>query len=219
MQTIKQFLVLTILLMVAACKNDENKIKKGHISIQWVNLVSKDFNFAKNWEYTEGIYKNEWAQLSCDGICPEGIEKMMDEKGKISIDSMTAFYKLVDTTHLFHSLQCDAWCYEYAGTNAINVLKNKDTIECYTQQNAATHCSLKLKLINDDCTPTIELSSIAPDGDKTYTCNGGEIKIDNIALQKDTLKAEFSFTFDHPENPKQPMFWKGKILQKINKAN
>jgi hypothetical protein len=207
---------LAIGIILVACNTTENKTEKGHIAIQWVNPIPGDFSFAQQWDYQEGIYKNEFSQLVCDGLCPEGIENMTDDNGKIIPDSMAAFYKLVDTSHIMHSIQCEAWCYEYAGTNTVNIIKNKDTIECYSQQNAATHCSLKLKIINGDCIPTIELTSISPNGNKTYTCNGGDIKIDNIVLQKDTLKAAFNFTFNHPENPKQSMFWKGKILQKIN---
>jgi hypothetical protein len=211
-----KLLVLTIFTMLASCNSTENKIEKGHIPIQWVNSIEGNFSFVQQWDYQEGIYKNEFGQLVCDGLCPEGIENKMDDKGKIIKDSIAAFYKLVDTTHISHSLQCEAWCYEYAGTNAVNILKNKDTIECYSQQNAATHCSLKLKIIHADCTPTIELTSITANGSKSYPCNGGTISIDKTLWNKDTMKAIFNFTFDHPENPKQTMFWKGKILQKIN---
>ncbi len=208
-----------IFLIFFACNYTETKnetIAKGHVKIERIDHLNGDFSFTKQWDYPEGIYKNEFGQLVCDGLCPEGIENKLDNNGKIILDSTTAFYKLLDTSHIPHSIQCEAWCYEYAGTNTINVFKNKDTIVCYSQQNAATHCSLKLKIINGDCTPTIELTSIAPNGDKTYTCNGGYIEIDTIMLHKDTLKAVFSFTFNHPENLKQPMFWKGKILGKIN---
>ncbi|MBT3802052.1 MAG: hypothetical protein HOD63_03200 [Bacteroidetes bacterium] len=30
------------------------------------------------------------------------------------------------------------------------------------------------------------------------------------------MKAQFSFTFDHPENPDQPMYWNGKIFARID---
>jgi hypothetical protein len=208
-------IIISSLFFECAFEN-KSKIKTDTIQISWVNDLKGDYKFTQQWDYQEGIYKNEFNQLVCDGLCPEGIENKLGDNGKIIQDSMAAYYKLVDTSHIPHSIQCEAWCYEYAGTNMINVIKNKDTIECYTQQNAATHCSLKLKIINSDCTPTIELMSIALNANKTYTCNGGDIKIDKIVLQKDTLKAEFNFTFDHSDDSKQLMYWKGKILQKIN---
>jgi len=41
------------------------------------------------------------------------------------------------------SIECEAWCYEWAGTNKIFAKqKSKDTIFCYTATNVATHCSL-----------------------------------------------------------------------------
>jgi hypothetical protein len=198
--------------------NSNLEQKSKAIKISWISALKGNFSFTQQWSYPEGIYKSEMGEVKCDGFCPESINKMMDENGAILKDSITAYYKLIDTSHIQSSIQCDAWCYEYAGTNTVNVIKNKDTIECYTQQNVATHCSLKLQIINNNCVPTIELTSIAPNGNKIYTCKGGEIKIDNTAFQKDTLKATFDFTFDHPENPKQPMYWKGMILQKINKT-
>ena len=87
------------------------------IKIQWVDNLPGDFSFSKKWDYPEGIYKNEFGQLSCDGICQEEVYAMMDSAGKIYKDSLAAFYKIVDTAHQYHSIKADAWCYEYAGTD------------------------------------------------------------------------------------------------------
>lgn len=198
---------------------DKNeKVESGEIEINWVDNVSGDFSFTKNWDYPEGVYKNEFGQLSCDGLCPQEINRMKDENGKIYEDSLTAFYKLVDTTHQFHSIQSDAWTYEWAGTNFITVTKkNKDTTICYTHNNAATHSSLILIIVKNKCIPTIELNSVTSTGTKTYHCKGGEIEIDKSLWKKGILKANFDFVFDHTENPDKPMYWKGKIYANIDK--
>ncbi|WP_017496453.1 hypothetical protein [Flavobacterium sp. WG21] len=115
-----------------------------------------------------------------------------------------------------HSLKCEAWCYEYAGVTEITAKRlHKDTIECYTMANAATHCSLRFYIVNNVIrNPRIELNSIAG-GKYTYLCKEGNIKMDKKVMQKDILKAQFDMKFDHPENPEKLMFWKGKIYAKI----
>lgn len=116
-----------------------------------------------------------------------------------------------------HSLKCEAWCYEYAGADEMKAKRlSKDTIECYTLANTATHSTLNFYIINNVVSnPRIELNSIV-DGKLIYECNEGNIKIDKKAMQKGILKAEFDMKFDHPENPDKLMFWKGKIYTKIN---
>ena len=115
-----------------------------------------------------------------------------------------------------HSLESEAWCYEYAGVSEITVKKlNKDSIECYTLANAATHSTLNFYIINDIVSnPRIELNSIT-DGKRTFFCNKALIKVDKKAMQRGILKAEFDMKFNHVENPKKQMFWKGKIYAKI----
>lgn len=89
----------------------------------WREHLSDDFSFIEQWDYTEGVYQNEFGQLTCDGLCPPETDGMKDEKGMILVDSLTAFYQLVDTMHQFHTIQSDAWCYEWAGTNFATALK------------------------------------------------------------------------------------------------
>jgi hypothetical protein len=93
--------------------------KSEQIKIQWIDNLDGDFDFRTKWSYSEGIYRNEFGQLSCDGFCPEGTESMKDSEGKIHPDSLTRFYQLVDTTHQFYSISCEAWCYEWGGTDFI----------------------------------------------------------------------------------------------------
>jgi hypothetical protein len=197
--------------------NRTEKIESGEIKISWKNNISGDFSFKENWEYPEGIYKNDFGQLSCDGLCPSEIDRMVDENGRIYNDSLVVFYQKVDTSHQFHSIQSDAWCYEWAGTNFATAKKlNNDTIICFTKNNSATHCSLNLILTNNKCIPTIKLNSIVNStGIKTYTCKSGQIEIDKKLWDKGIIKSKFEFIFDHKENPNKPMFWKGKIYAEI----
>lgn len=113
------------------------------------------------------------------------------------------------------TISCEAWCYEWAGTDAAVAKRaGTDTVHCYTLMNEATHCNLNLVFVKDSCTPTIELKSIAPNGDKIYTFKTGWIKIDKNLWQRNILKAEFDFDFVNDENEKR-VFWKGKIYARI----
>lgn len=212
------YLLLTIVLIACKPATEKGSLQKGkEIQIQWTDNLVGDFSFTNNWTYPEGIYLDEFGQLSCDGICPPETEQMKDQNGRIFKDSLEAFYNVVDTTHQYHSILSEAWCYEWAGTDLITIEKaDNKTVDCYTHTNAATHCSLKLKIINGNCYPTIELISISSSNSEIYVCNAGTIQIDQKLWTKDTMKAEFSFTFDHKEDPEKPMYWKGKIYAKID---
>lgn len=211
------YIILTIGLISCGLIYDKNeKVKPREIKISWLDNLTGDFTFTENWDYPEGVYKNDFGQLSCDGLCPPEIDRMKDENGKIYEDSLKAFYQLVDTTHEFHSIQSDAWTYEWAGTNFVSAIrKNEDTTICYTHNNVATHSSLILTITKDKCIPIIKLNSVTPTGTKIYVCKGGQIEIDKSFWEKGILKANFDFTFDHKETPSKPMYWKGKIYAPI----
>ncbi len=194
-----------------------NNNKDLEIKIQWIDNLIGDFDFRTKWSYPDGIYKNQFGQLCCDGFCPEGTEPMKDGEGKIFTDSLTKFYQLVDTTHQFHTISCTAWCYEWAGTDFVTAKqKDKNQITCFTHSNSGTHCTLILEIINDSCIPRIELNSISS-GLKTYYCQGGFMKIDKNLWIKGILKAEFNFDFNNTDEPDRKMFWEGKIYTMIEK--
>ena len=187
------------------------------VKIVWASNLKGDFSFTKKWSYPEGVYKNEYGQLSCDGLCPPEIDKMIDSRGKIYKDSLKSFYKYVDTTHLQHTISYDAWCYEWGGTDFIEVYrKSNDTVFCRTLTNVATHCSLELTIKDDYCVAVIDLVSIVAGGNAKFYCTNGSVIIDKDLWKQSILKATFNFNFDHPENPKKPIFWKGNIYSKIN---
>jgi|GEM_PF-712038 len=186
------------------------------IQIRWVDDLAGDFSFIDNWSYRDGVYRNEFGQMSCDGLCPPEIETMFDENRKILADSLEAFYNLVDTTHYFHSIESEAMTYEWAGTEFISVNRvNKDTVICFTMNNVATHSSLDLVITEKTVKPTIDLISITPSGNMLFYCSGGEMTIDRSFWEKGILKATFDFKFDDKENPDMQMYWKGKIYAEI----
>lgn len=116
----------------------------------------------------------------------------------------------------YHTIQCEAWCYEWAGTDSIVVERENDgSLKCYTLTNAATHCTLAMSICHEYCFPQIELISVAPGGNMIFKCTGGSIKIDRERWAKGILKAEFDFNFDNPEDPSRPVYWRGKIYVRI----
>ncbi|WDF65971.1 hypothetical protein [Flavobacterium sp. KACC 22763] len=215
---IKLFIYAFLIIFFFTGSSIIEKNENLEIKINWQKNVSGDFSFAKDWDYPEGVYRNDFGQLSCDGFCPQETDRMKDENGRIFKDSLARFYQLVDTTHLFHSIKSKTNSYEWSGTNFITVKKiGRDTIYCSTNKNAATHSSLILKIIKNKCVPEIELNSISGSAKKQiYVCKKGDIKIDTILWNNGILKAKFDFVFEHPENPNKPLFWKGKIYSQIN---
>jgi hypothetical protein len=204
------------LIMMSCLSFGQSKKATTPIKIKWVSGIKGDFSFVNKWSYPEGIELNEYGQLSCEGFCPPGAYAMIDSTGKIFNDSLTVFYKVVDTSHQFHSIQSKASCYEWAGTDFIKVVqKSVDTVYCYTLLNAATHCSLQLDIAGDNCLAAIDLNSIVKGEGASYNCINGYITIDKDLWKKGIVKAIFSFNFEHRENPKKPFYWRGKIFAKI----
>jgi len=199
-------------------QNSKGTVKSASlpITIKWVDNLQGDFSFANNWSYPEGVYKNEFGQISCDGLCPAEIEVMKDSTGRIYEDSLHAFYEFIDTTHQMHSINCEAWCYEWAGTDFIEVFrKSENSVNCFTMTGIDTHCSLNIEIIGDTCYAVIELKSIDQGGDVNFYCTSGYITINKKYWTEGIMQAEFSFNFEHIENPKKPIYWKGKIYAKI----
>jgi hypothetical protein len=213
-----KFLQLIFILSLLSISNFGQKVIPERtpkpITIEWVDSIPGDFSFAKNWEYPLGVEMKQDGKAGCadGGFCPERCYAMLDSNGIVLKDSSAIFYQLLDTTHKFHSIECEAWCYEWAGTDIINVIQQSvDTVHCSTEMNIATHCSLELNLVNNFCFALIDLKSIVWGGNAVYSCNGGYIKIDKKRWQRKIMKAEFRFTFYHKENPKKLIYWKGKI--------
>jgi len=205
--------------------NAQARQQNGHkiIPVTWVDSLPGDNTFTTKWSYNENVFTNKFGQLTCDVDCPSELDGMCDSTGRIYDSLMHDYYKLLDTTHYFHTMECTGWCYEFAGADYIDVTRTGSKVYAASRINAATHSILRLNIENGLCTPTIKLISIVaqmtPKGLSNnifyYHSTGGHIKIDKAYWQKGIMKAEFGFTFYHPENPKQKMYWKGKIYAKI----
>ncbi|MFW5775011.1 MAG: hypothetical protein ACOCW2_01870, partial [Chitinivibrionales bacterium] len=76
---------------------------QGIIAIEWTNRLSGDFSFRRQWSYPEGVYRNRFGQLSCDGLCPDEAYALIDSTGKVNPDSIDRFYRIIDTAHQVHS--------------------------------------------------------------------------------------------------------------------
>lgn len=217
----KNTIIFFNLLLLSSCFWEHNTKKPVEFSavpiqIKWVGNISGDFSFTNNWTYPEGVYKNEYGQISCDGLCPAEVDAMKDSDGRIYKDSLSAFYKIVDTTHQSFSIQCEAWCYEYNGTNFIeaNRLSN-DRLHCFTFTNISTNCSLNIDIIKNISYATINLNSVNPADKIVFNCIKGNITIDKTLWKKGIMKAIFSFDFENKKDSLKPIFWKGKIFTKI----
>ena len=197
----------------------EEKSKSIPFEIKWVNNLKGDYSFINKWNYHLNVFKDTTGEeFRCDWYCPEEIERMKDSTGRIIKDSLTAFFKILDTTHLHHTIECDAWCYQYAGTDFMEVYRlSNDSVFCGSACTPGTHCSLQLDIVKDICFAKIDLNSIVMGGDEIFYCTDGYIKIDKKLWAKGIMKAEFDFNFYNSSEPKQQMYWKGKIYSEIKK--
>lgn len=211
---VKIFIHCFICLIIISCSQSE---KKDYIQIQWVDSLTGDYSFTENWDYNDYIFLNDFGQLVCDGLCPEEIINMRDEQGRIYKDSIGRYYQFVDTTHVYHTIESEARCYEWTGTNYIEAIKmSNDSIKAYTLCNPATHSSLILEMIDNKCFARIELNSVTPSGQQIFNCNGGYIKIDKYLWKENIMKAEFDLSFENNLQPSDSLWWKGKIYTTIN---
>ncbi len=191
------------------------------IKIKWVNGLSGDFSFSKKWSYQLGVERKKDGKAGCadGGFCPERCYKMLDSNGIVLKDSSRIFYQLLDTTHQFHNIKCEARCYEWAGTDFMEVTRTKKgKIFCSTLINEATHCSLQLNINSNICTAAIRLNSIVQGGGATYYCTSGFITIDEQLWKKGKMKTKFNFIFKNKDDIQKPFYWKGKIFAKIKTA-
>jgi len=208
------FLLTLLLPSVQAQPSSRGKV----IQITWSNSLSGDFSFRQQWRYPEGIYRNQFGQLCCDGLCPDGVSHMRDTTGKIYPEHLQEYYQLIDTTHQFYSIQSTTNSYEFSQTHFAKATyrPTKNIIHCYTLTNVATHSSLHLAILPMGCKANIQLQSIKPNiGSQTFACINGQIHIDKPLWKAGVLKATFDFQFYNHLAPKTPLYWKGKIFTRI----
>ncbi|HEY1045682.1 MAG TPA: hypothetical protein VGF79_04535 [Bacteroidia bacterium] len=187
------------------------------IVISWVNELQGDFSFTKNWSYPFGIFLNDYGQPVCDGFCLPESEAMKDSTGRIYPDSLEAFYKLNDTTHLYHTLECEGNGYEKGEVNFMSVcIKGKDSFHCSV--GILPYHSMYLDIVKDTCKGHIYFNSPAPDGSMRYYISSGKMTINRQLWQKGIMKAEFNLSFVDPDNPEHPFIWTGKVYTQIEKT-
>ena len=207
-------IILACLTILSFTKQDETK----WILIKWVDNIENDFSFNEEWSYPVGVYKNKFGQLSCDGICPPETDRMKNEEGKIYPDSLKAFYAIVDTTHLFHSIKSEAWTYEWAGTDFMTFKKQADnSILGQSACNVSTHSSLIIEIKNDSFRAWIDFNSITELGKQIFAMKEGQIRVDKQLFDKGIIKAEFDLKFVNTLDVEREMYWKGLIYSKIEK--
>ncbi len=188
----------------------------AQISVTWKDTLSGDYSFVDRWSYPEGVYINRHGQVSCDGLCPPGTDRMKDFSGKIFEDSLALFYELVDTFHIPHSIQCKAKCYEFAGTNFIEVRRKGKVITATTSTSVGTHSSLQFTLTDKSiCNASIKLVSIVPGRNREDKAIKGELFIDRRQWEQGVFKARFRFLFGAKMKNGKAMFWEGRVLAVI----
>ncbi len=211
-----KFIIIASILFIGTSFLSIEKTGSPVIKIEWVKNLEGDFSFKEKWNYPEFIYKNSFGQLSCDGSCPNEIDRMKDANGKIYKDSLKAFYKIIDTTHIFHSLKSKNRMYEYSGTHFIEFKKLKNgTIKGKSFDNVSTHSRLIIELQNDSCTAWVDFNSIRDLGEHIFPLKTGTIKIDKTLFKKGIVKAIFDFQFKNTLEPNEKLFWKGQIYSKV----
>lgn len=214
-----KFIIISLLFLIGiSCKTIKKETDSTHkIKIEWTKNLKEDFSFKEKWNYPEFVYKNKFGQLSCDGDCPIGIDRMKDDFGKIYQDSLQAFYKIIDTTHIFHSLKSENRMYEYSGTDFIEFKKQKNgIIKGESINNVSTHSRLILELQNGMCTSYVTFNSIRDLGINHFPLKSGTIRIDKTLFENGIIKAIFDFKFENTLESDKDLFWKGKMYNKIN---
>lgn len=204
-------LVLCSIIFLSFTGEQEGSRSK-QIIINWTDEFSQDFSFRHKWSYPLGVYRNQYNQLSCDGFCPTEIDVMKAPGGRVIEDSLTSFYKIIDTTHINHSIKSDVKVYEYSGMNHIDFEKQQDgSIIGKTRYNASTHTLLYIKILNDSVTTWIDYNSIRSQGVEKFSLKKGEISLDKKLLENGIVKAEFKFEFTNTLDGKFDVFWNGLI--------
>ncbi len=180
------------------------------VKIQWTQKLEDDFSFNNKWSYPEGVYRNKWGQLSCDGFCPEEAYKLMTDSGKVYEDSLESFYNIIDTSHLHYSLSSKTNSIGYSNSDFISFrIDSEEKILGASQTNASGYSRLFIELSEDSCTAWIEYRSIYNTDIELFRLVKGSIKIDQSSYERGIIRGVFDFVFT--EN----YYWEGKIYSAI----
>lgn len=193
------------------------KYKSKKFEIDWLKEMNEDFSFRDQYSYPEGVYKNQFGQLSCDGICPDGIDIMKDSNGKIIKDSISSFYQIVDTSHIYHSLASQTNVYEWLSADYMVFNQSSNGIIVgESETNVATHSSLFIKLEDNHFDAWIEFISFTNIEKQIFPLKKGTLKLEKEGFDKGIVKGFFDFKFTNTLDPDLEIYWIGKIYSKVN---
>jgi hypothetical protein len=211
----KSIVFLIIAILFITCSVTQNKqVQVKEIYVEWTDNIDNDFAFKDQWSYGEAIFRNQYGQLICDGLCPSEIYDMSDSEGRIFEDSLQRYYRLVDTTHYYHSIVIDERQPDSLGYIYVKQL-SKDSIECITAGGVSTSKLLQIQIVKNVCFPVVKWASPAPNSDWTYPCVGGSLKIDKSYWKQGIMKSLFTFTFYDEFGDKKTFTLTGKIYADI----
>ncbi len=190
----------------------------SQVDFTWGDSIDANFSFAEEWDYPEGVYINEWGQLSCDGFCPMEIDRMKDEQGRIFDDSLSTFYSIIDTTHRHFTHEGIVRTFEYGECNHASAKELCGKIHVQTEVNVSTHTSLHIVFDSEINTETefkiyLIYNGIRNTKPIVYLAQSGTLEISKKMFKEGIIKMSFDLKFDDiSNNPEFEQTWKGKIL-------
>lgn len=217
---INQILILCSFILLSyglSAQSDSTQRVQEKTTAQFLikNVSGGDFDFQHDWSYPENVFVSQWGQLVCDWICPPELDRMMGDDGKILEDSLTAYYQILDTTHLPHTIKCEASMYEFSGTNFIQFKETENGIVGTTATNASTHSVLTIQIDNGICYAWVDYNSIRNIGRHRFELLVGRILLDKASFEEGIIKGSFDFRFHNTLDPEMPLFWRGTILSPV----
>jgi len=206
---------LLILVVLFSSTTSWNKNDDVQLEIAWFKDLKGDFSFKKKWDFAENVGLNSAQQIVCLSQCSNEVLAMIDKNGLIKVDSIDAYYKIVDSTRKYHTIESRCSIDACQPSNFIRVKKYGNfTIEAQMIGGSNRNCSLILRMKDNHVSSWIYVKGNQKAA-TMYKLNGGKIFIDEPAFEKGILKATFSFTYENDNNGFKALFWSGKIYSKI----
>ena len=193
----------------------------SQVELVWVDSIDADFSFTEDWDYEEGIYVNQWGQLSCDGFCPRAADAMKDDHGRIFDDSLAAFYAIIDTTHRYFTHESTARVYSYGESHYVTLEERGGRLFLRTEMNMMAQSSLHLEInLNADGAEQFDAYliyySLSDQPPRKFALVSGSIEISNLAYNNGMVKLEFDLEFESEKWDTEGLqTWNGKVLVEI----
>ena len=184
------------------------------IEISWFTELKGDFAFANEWEYAPHVEENEFDQIICTE-CPPRAQKMYNRNGRIIGDSLSGYYKLVDSTRHYRNLQARCTAYDWKEAKTIFVRKYGDfIIEAHTENDSTSNSRIFIRIKDNLLTAWIFYKKNR--NTKIYPLSGGKFFADSREFAQGRLKATFSLTFQNEGSKIKALYFSGKMLAKIH---